>query len=74
MLHIKYELKQDNDNLVAEISSSMTKTNTKEVEYCIAYLIDIIKKNDKKMRNNSIINDVKKILNKLEKEKIKNGK
>ena len=43
MLHIKYELKQDNDDLVAEISSSMTKTNTKEVEYCIAYLIDIIK-------------------------------
>lgn len=55
---------------------SHQESNTLEVEFLIAELINLIKKNDENMRDNQIMKDVKTILSELnnKKEEKKNGK
>ena len=56
---------------------SHQESNTLEVEFLIAELINLIKKNDAEMRDNQIMKDVKTILSELnnkKKEEKNNGK
>ena len=56
---------------------SHQESNTLEVEFLIAELINLIKSNDAEMRDNQIMKDVKTILSELnnkKKEEKKNGK
>lgn len=59
-----------------KMKMSHQESNTLEVEFLIAELINLIKKNDENMRDNQIMKDVKTILSELnnKKEEKKNGK
>lgn len=69
MIKIDFDGKVKDGGFNSSLKYTHKDCTTLEVEFLIAHLINLIKKNDVHMRDNQIIKDVKSILKEMNNEK-----
>lgn len=74
MIELKYDANLKDKGVKSRLTYSHKESNTLEVEFLIAHLINVIKKNDKNMKDGQIIKDVRSILKEINNQDKKKGK